>query len=108
MVEGFTRLTGLHFLPEDRPAVDKALVAGRTVVEVGDSAIGRGLAPVVDALAPDDRRRRADRRAAQAAPESADGREQRARGHADRVRQAVEEAAAQEARPAQRPQRLRR
>jgi MinD-like ATPase involved in chromosome partitioning or flagellar assembly len=52
MVEGFTRLTGLHFLPDDRPAVDRALVAGRTVVEVGDSALGRGLVEVVDALHP--------------------------------------------------------
>ena len=52
MVEGFTRLTGLHFLPEDRPAVDKALVAGRAVVEGGDSPIGRGLAALVDALVP--------------------------------------------------------
>ena len=40
MVEGFTRLTGLHFLPDDRAAVDRALVAGRTVVESGDSALG--------------------------------------------------------------------
>ena len=53
MVEGFTRLTGLHFLPEDRACVDKALVAGRTVVEVGDSALASALARVVDELAPD-------------------------------------------------------
>lgn len=46
MVEGFTRLTGLHFLPEDRAVVDRALVSGRTVVELGDSALGRGLAGV--------------------------------------------------------------
>ncbi|MFC6287906.1 CpaE family protein [Nocardioides sp. GCM10027113] len=52
MVEGFTRLTGLHFLPDDRAAVDRALVAGRTVLEVGDSALGRGLATLVDALQP--------------------------------------------------------
>ena len=52
MIEGFTRLTGLHFLPEDRAVVDRALVSGRTVVEVGDSALGRGLAEVVDALVP--------------------------------------------------------
>ena len=38
MVAGFTRLSGLHFLPDDRAVVDRALVAGRTVVEVGDSA----------------------------------------------------------------------
>ncbi len=52
MVAGFTRLTGLHFLPEDRAVVDRALVAGRTVVEVGDSALGRALSGVVDALVP--------------------------------------------------------
>jgi MinD-like ATPase involved in chromosome partitioning or flagellar assembly len=52
MVEGFTRLTGLHVLPEDRPAVDKALVAGRAVVESGDSALGRALAELADGLAP--------------------------------------------------------
>ena len=52
MVEGFTRLRGLHFLPDDRAAVDRALVAGRSVTEVGDSALGRALATVVDELAP--------------------------------------------------------
>ena len=52
MVEGFTRLSGLHFLPEDRAVVDRALVAGRTVGEVGDSALVRGLAEIVDALVP--------------------------------------------------------
>ena len=46
MVEGFTRLTGLHFLPEDRAAVDRALVSGRSVIELGDSGLGRGLAGV--------------------------------------------------------------
>jgi len=46
MVEGFTRLTELHFLPEDRAAVDRALVSGRTVIELGDSALGRGIAGV--------------------------------------------------------------
>lgn len=52
MVSGFTRLSGLHFLPEDRAVVDRALVAGRTVVEVGDSALGRALSGIVDALVP--------------------------------------------------------
>ena len=53
MVEGFTRLTGLHFLPDDRAAVDHALVAGRTVVESGDSALGRAISGVVDELLPE-------------------------------------------------------
>ena len=52
MVEGFTRLTGLHFLPEDRPAVDRALVAGRTVTEAGETALARAIAGVVDGLFP--------------------------------------------------------
>ena len=52
MVEGFTRLAGLHFLPEDRAAVDRALVSGRTVVESGDSALGRAIGGVVDELLP--------------------------------------------------------
>jgi MinD-like ATPase involved in chromosome partitioning or flagellar assembly len=51
MVEGFTRLEGLHFLPEDRAAVDRALVAGKTVIELGDSALGRGLAGLAAAVA---------------------------------------------------------
>jgi MinD-like ATPase involved in chromosome partitioning or flagellar assembly len=53
MVEGFTRLTGLHFLPDDRAAVDRALVAGRTVVESGESALGRAISGVVDELLPE-------------------------------------------------------
>ena len=52
MVEGFTRLVGLHFLPDDRPTVDRALVAGRTLSEVGDSPLGRAVADLVDTLAP--------------------------------------------------------
>lgn len=53
MVEGFARLTGLHFLPDDRAAVDRALVAGRSVVEVGDSALRRALGGVVDTIMPE-------------------------------------------------------
>ena len=52
MVEGFARLTGLHFLPDDRATVDRALVAGRTLAETGDSPLARAVAAVVDALAP--------------------------------------------------------
>lgn len=53
MIEGFTLLTGLHFLPEDRATVDRALVAGRTVGEVGDSALSRAVAAVADGLVPE-------------------------------------------------------
>ena len=52
MVSGFGRLSGLHFLPEDRATTDRALVAGRTLPEVGDSPLARAVASVVDALLP--------------------------------------------------------
>lgn len=52
MVEGFSRVAGLHFLPEDRPALDRALVSGRPLAEVGDSAVVAGLAQLADALFP--------------------------------------------------------
>ena len=41
MVEGFARLAGVHFLPDDRAAVDRALVTGRTLLEAGDSELAR-------------------------------------------------------------------
>lgn len=50
MVGGFARLSGLHFLPDDQATVDRALVAGRTLPELGDSLISRALAALVDAL----------------------------------------------------------
>ena len=53
MVEGFARLVDLHFLPDDRPTVDRALVGGRTLVEVGESPIGRAVSALVDGLAPE-------------------------------------------------------
>jgi MinD-like ATPase involved in chromosome partitioning or flagellar assembly len=53
MVEGFSPSAGLHFLPDDRPTVDRAMVGGRTLVEVGESPIGRAVASLVDALAPE-------------------------------------------------------
>jgi MinD-like ATPase involved in chromosome partitioning or flagellar assembly len=52
MVTGFARIAALHFLPEDQAATDRALVAGRTLTEVGDSALARGLSRLADALAP--------------------------------------------------------
>ena len=39
MVEGFARVASLHFLPDDRAAVDRALVAGRSLVELGDGSL---------------------------------------------------------------------
>jgi MinD-like ATPase involved in chromosome partitioning or flagellar assembly len=52
MVEGFSRVAGLHFLAEDRASVDRALVSGRALAEVGDSALVHGLAALADALFP--------------------------------------------------------
>jgi MinD-like ATPase involved in chromosome partitioning or flagellar assembly len=53
MVAGFTRLGGLHFLPDDRATADRVLVAGRTLAEAGDSALGRAVAGLADALVPE-------------------------------------------------------
>lgn len=50
MVEGFARLLGLHFLPEDRATVDRALVAGEPVG--GDGPLVRALSEVADAVLP--------------------------------------------------------
>ncbi|WP_137292439.1 AAA family ATPase [Nocardioides dongxiaopingii] len=52
MVAGFGRLAGLHFLPDDRVAVDRALVAGRTLLESGESPLTRAVAVLVDSLNP--------------------------------------------------------
>ena len=38
MVAGFARPVGLHFLPEDRATVDRALVTGRTLLETDADA----------------------------------------------------------------------
>ncbi len=50
MVEGFVRARGVHFVPEDRIAADRALVAGRSLVECGDSPLRRGVSEVADGL----------------------------------------------------------
>jgi MinD-like ATPase involved in chromosome partitioning or flagellar assembly len=52
MVEGFSRVLGLHFLPDDRVAVDRALVAGRALTETGDSALLGAYEGLVDAVCP--------------------------------------------------------
>ncbi|SEB50223.1 Flp pilus assembly protein, ATPase CpaE [Nocardioides exalbidus] len=52
MVEGFSRVSGLHFLPEDRTGVDRSLVAGLPLAEVGDSALVQGLSGLADAVFP--------------------------------------------------------
>jgi MinD-like ATPase involved in chromosome partitioning or flagellar assembly len=46
MVEGYIRAAGVLFLPEDRPTTDKALVTGKSVAELGDSALRRAMSDV--------------------------------------------------------------
>lgn len=50
MVEGFVRPAGVTFLPDDRTAADQALMAGRSLVELGDSPLRRGIGALADAL----------------------------------------------------------
>lgn len=50
MVSGFARPASVHFLPDDQTTVDRALVAGRTLVEIGDSALSRAVGRLADAL----------------------------------------------------------
>lgn len=71
MVTGLVRPVGLHFLPEDRAAVDKALVLGRTLTEAApESPLAKAIAAVVGQMLPDGSadpdplRRRATRRRA--------------------------------------------
>ena len=52
MVEGFSRVAGLHFLPEDRAGVDRALVSGRPLAEAGESPLVQGLSGLADAILP--------------------------------------------------------
>jgi MinD-like ATPase involved in chromosome partitioning or flagellar assembly len=53
MVEGFARLAGVHFLPDDRIAADRALVTGTPLpAAAGDSELARAVATVTEALVP--------------------------------------------------------
>lgn len=45
-----TTAAGVHLLPDDRAATDRALVAGRSLPECGDSSLRRALAALVDEL----------------------------------------------------------
>ncbi|HET7385243.1 MAG TPA: hypothetical protein VFJ19_01110 [Nocardioidaceae bacterium] len=51
MVEGFLTPRAVHFLPEDRAAADRALMAGRSLAESGDCALSRALADLARAVA---------------------------------------------------------
>ena len=50
MVEGYVRATSVQFVPDDRAAADRALVAGRSVVEVGSSSLATAVAQLHDAV----------------------------------------------------------
>ena len=52
MVEGYARLAGVHFLPDDRDAADRALATGTSVVEAGESELAQALVSLTDAMAP--------------------------------------------------------
>jgi hypothetical protein len=56
-------IAGVHFLPDESSVVDRALVAGRTWTEVGDSALRRSVSELVDAVAPTTRSAARGRRA---------------------------------------------
>lgn len=53
MVEGFARISGLHFLPEDRAGLDRALVTGRALGEGGGSPLCVGISGLADAVFPE-------------------------------------------------------
>ncbi|MGA8845183.1 MAG: hypothetical protein WB471_01035 [Nocardioides sp.] len=61
MVAGFAGVDSLHFLPEDRAGADRALVAGRSLLELGESALTRGIGSLVDEVVPGVRKRTAGR-----------------------------------------------
>ncbi len=44
MVEGFVTPLGVHFLPDDRTAADRALMAGQSLVESGESSLRSAMA----------------------------------------------------------------
>ena len=50
MIEGFVTSASVHFLPDDRAAADSAMVSGRSLVELGDSSLRRGLADLATAV----------------------------------------------------------
>jgi len=50
MIEGFVMPASMHFLPEDQPAADRALVAGKSLVELGDSPLRRAVSDLADAV----------------------------------------------------------
>jgi MinD-like ATPase involved in chromosome partitioning or flagellar assembly len=52
MVEGYAGPVPVHFLPEDRTTVDRALVAGRSLTELGESRLATAFAELASAMLP--------------------------------------------------------
>jgi hypothetical protein len=50
MVEGFVAPLEVHFLPDDRAATDRALMAGRSLAETGDSDLRTALTALARAV----------------------------------------------------------
>jgi MinD-like ATPase involved in chromosome partitioning or flagellar assembly len=50
MIEGFLPVADIHFLPDDQGSADRALVSGKSLVEIGDSPLRRAIGGVVDAM----------------------------------------------------------
>ncbi len=50
MVRGFAEIASTTFLPEDQAATDRALVAGRSVVEVGDGPLAEAVGRLADTV----------------------------------------------------------
>lgn len=50
MVEGFARPVGVHFLPEDTATLDRAMVSGRGLAELGQSRLRQALVPLATAM----------------------------------------------------------
>lgn len=51
MVEGFVTPASVHFVPDDPATADRALVEGRTLLDLGGSPLRRAVAEVADAVA---------------------------------------------------------
>jgi MinD-like ATPase involved in chromosome partitioning or flagellar assembly len=52
MIEGYVRPVAVHFLPEDRPTLDRSTVTGRSLREVGDSPLRAAVAELASAMWP--------------------------------------------------------
>lgn len=50
MLSAYVQPTCLHFLPDDRDAVDRALAHGRTLPELGESPLRKAMARLADAV----------------------------------------------------------